>query len=123
MSSEVLQARLAVIAEPNRFRIVELLVARPHAVGEIVTELGIGQPQVSRHLRILTDAGVVRARKQAQQRIYSLEPRPFSEITEWLDSFSHVWAERMDALDDFLQETEHTDRSVGTGGGQGSNDR
>jgi DNA-binding transcriptional ArsR family regulator len=93
-----------VIAEPNRFRIVELLGRSPRSVSEIVTALEIGQPQVSRHLRILKDAGLVAVRKQGQQRIYSLQPFPFEEISQWLESFSHQWVGRMDTLDAYLAE-------------------
>jgi DNA-binding transcriptional ArsR family regulator len=73
-------------------------------VGEIVTALEIGQPQVSRHLRILKEAGLVAVRKRGQRRIYSLQPQPFERISEWLESFSHLWAGRMDALDAYLEE-------------------
>ena|SRR5215211_3146377 len=99
-----LQDHLMAIAEPNRFRIVELLGRSPRSVSEIVTALEIGQPQVSRHLRILKDAGLVAVRKQGQQRIYSLQPFPFEEISQWLESFSHQWVGRMDTLDAYLAE-------------------
>jgi len=98
------QDHLLTIAEPNRFRIVELLGRGPRPVGEIVTALEIGQPQVSRHLRILKEAGLVAVRKRGQRRIYSLQPQPFERISEWLESFSHLWAGRMDALDAYLEE-------------------
>jgi DNA-binding transcriptional ArsR family regulator len=107
-----LQDHLLAIAEPNRFRIVELLARGPRPVGEIVTALGIGQPQASRHLRILKDAGLVTVRKRGQQRIYSLQPRPFEGITKWLESFSHLWAGRMDALDFYLAEDGHASDSL-----------
>jgi DNA-binding transcriptional ArsR family regulator len=99
-----LQDQLLTIAEPNRFRIVGLLGRGPRPVGEIVAALEIGQPQVSRHLRILKEAGLVAVHKRGQQRIYSLQPLPFEGISEWLESFSHVWAGRMDALDAYLEE-------------------
>jgi DNA-binding transcriptional ArsR family regulator len=102
-----LQDQLLTIAEPNRFRIVELLGRGPRPVGEIVTALEIGQPQVSRHLRILKEAGLVAVHKRRQQRIYSLQPLPFEGISEWLESFSHVWAGRLDALDAYLEEDPH----------------
>lgn len=98
--------RLGAIAEPTRFRIVELLKSGPHTVGSIVTTLGIGQPQVSRHLRILADTGVVSASKQAQQRIYRLQPEPLHSISEWAASFAGLWTERLDRLGDFLDESE-----------------
>ncbi|QDS38242.1 ArsR/SmtB family transcription factor [Brevibacillus brevis] len=83
-----MQVTLLTIAEPNRFNIIELLKKEPRSVSEIVQALNIGQPQVSRHLRILSEAGLVRSRTKAQQRIYSLEAQPFQELDEWFDSFS-----------------------------------
>jgi DNA-binding transcriptional ArsR family regulator len=112
MAATRLQDHLQVIAEPNRFRIVELLGRSPCSVGEVVTALGMGQPQVSRHLRILKDAGVVGVRKRGQQRIYSLQPRPFEGISEWLESFSHLWSGRLDALDAYLAEDRHADEAI-----------
>lgn len=102
-----MQERLSVISEPNRFRIVELLKRGPRPVGSIVGALGIGQPQVSRHLRILAEAGVVGATRHAQQRIYRLEPEPLHEIGEWIQGYADLWADRMDRLGAFL---EHDDR-------------
>lgn len=101
-----LQERLAVLAEPTRFRIVELLRDHPRAVGELVAELDVVQPKVSRHLRVLADAGVVEARKDAQRRIYGLRSEPFREITMWLDTFTHLWTERLDAIEGHLAELE-----------------
>ncbi|KKX55989.1 ArsR family transcriptional regulator [Brevibacillus borstelensis cifa_chp40] len=95
-----MQLTLITIAEPNRFNIVELLKQGPRSVSEIVQALNIGQPQVSRHLRILSEAGLVRVRSKAQQRIYSLEARPFQELDEWFDSFSILWEERLDNFED-----------------------
>ncbi len=92
------------IAEPNRFHIVELLKKGPLSVSDIVQALGIGQPQVSRHLRILNEAGLVRVQKKAQQRIYSLEARPFRDLDAWLDSFSQLWEDRLDRFEDYLSD-------------------
>ncbi|MFC7548508.1 ArsR/SmtB family transcription factor [Plantactinospora sp. GCM10030261] len=102
MRTSRLQERLAAIAEPTRFQIVELLRAHPRAVGDLVAELDVIQPKVSRHLRVLADAGIVEARKDAQRRIYGLRSEPFKEITMWLDTFAHIWADRLDALDEHL---------------------
>jgi DNA-binding transcriptional ArsR family regulator len=93
---------LTALAEPNRLRIVELLRERPHAVGEIAERLSLLQPQTSRHLRILAEAGVVSAERLAQSRVYHLQPAPFRSLETWLDSFAQVWEERMDRLDDVL---------------------
>lgn len=100
MNTTSMQLTLITIAEPNRFNIVELLKQGPRSVSEIVQALNIGQPQVSRHLRILSEAGLVRVRSKAQQRIYSLEARPFQELDEWFDSFSILWEERLDNFED-----------------------
>jgi DNA-binding transcriptional ArsR family regulator len=93
---------LTALAEPNRLRIIELLRERPHPVGEIAERLNLLQPQTSRHLRILAEAGVVSGERQAQSRVYQLLPAPFRSLETWLDSFAHVWEERFERLDDVL---------------------
>ncbi|MBB5791341.1 ArsR/SmtB family transcription factor [Jiangella mangrovi] len=103
-----LQHRLSVIAEPNRFRIVELLRSGPRSVGAIVDALGLAQPHVSRHLRLLADAGVVEATRQAQQRIYRLRPEPLRDIGAWAQTFAVLWTDRLDRLGDFLGAAETT---------------
>lgn len=90
------------LAEPNRFAIVDLLRAGPLAVGDVATQLDIAQPHASRHLRILADAGLVSARRQAQSRIYRLERSAFASLEDWLDSFAAVWEERADRLGDYV---------------------
>lgn len=102
MKSTTLQLTLLTLAEPNRFNIVELLKKGPKSVGEIVQALGISQPHVSRHLRILSEAGMVRSRSKAQLRIYSLEAEPFQELDEWFDSFSILWEERLDNFEEYM---------------------
>lgn len=102
MKATDIQTKLQIIAEPGRFQIVELLKTGPHSVNEIVRTLQISQPHVSRHLRILSEAGIVQAQKKVQQRIYQLESQPFREFTQWLDSFAQLWDERMDTLDTYL---------------------
>lgn len=99
MRTTTMQLTLLALAEPSRFNIVELLKNGPKSVGEIVQALGLGQPQVSRHLRILGEAGLVRSRSKAQLRIYSLEAGPFQELDEWFDSFRILWEERLDAFE------------------------
>jgi DNA-binding transcriptional ArsR family regulator len=93
---------LAALAEPNRLAIVELLRGGPRAVNEIVGELGLRQPLVSKHLKVLSGAGVVKFRARAQQRIYELDQRRFREIDGWLESFAGLWAQRMDRLEEHL---------------------
>lgn len=102
MNTTSMQVTLLTISEPNRFNIIELLKKGPRSVSEIVQALNIGQPQVSRHLRILSEAGLVRSRTKAQQRIYSLEAQPFKELDEWFDSFSILWEERLDNFEDYM---------------------
>ena len=85
---------LTALAEPKRLQIVELLLDGPRPVGEIVDKLGLRQPQVSKHLRVLNDAGLVDVRPVAQQRIYSLKPQPFKELNDWLRSYRRLWASK-----------------------------
>lgn len=101
------QERLTVIAEPSRFRIVELLRDGPLSVGGIVETLGLSQPHVSRHLRLLADAGVVEATKRAQQRIYRLRPEAVHEVSDWAQGFAALWSARMDRLGSFLDSDDH----------------
>ena len=99
---------LTAIAEPNRLRIIELLRdGGPRPVGEIGAYLRIRQPQVSKHLRVLHDAGIVTARPIAQQRVYQLEAAPFSQLESWLDSFHKVWETRLDTLDEYLRDLQN----------------
>ncbi|PZF85909.1 ArsR/SmtB family transcription factor [Jiangella anatolica] len=101
-----LRHRLSVIAEPNRFRIVELLRSGPRSVGVIVDALELAQPHVSRHLRLLAEAGVVDATRQAQQRIYRLRAESMRDIGAWAQSFAVLWTERLDRLGDLLDDTD-----------------
>jgi DNA-binding transcriptional ArsR family regulator len=98
------QQKLTAISESNRFRIVELLRDGPQPVGGIVDALGLGQPQVSRHLRLLAEAGVVEVTKRAQQRIYRLHPESMRELSDWVQGFAALWSERMDRLGSFLED-------------------
>jgi DNA-binding transcriptional ArsR family regulator len=91
-----------VVAEPMRRRILDLLRERPRPVGELVGLLGISQPGVSKHLRVLRDARLVRVRPDAQQRWYEVDPEPLSEIDAWLEPYRTFWADRLDALERHL---------------------
>jgi DNA-binding transcriptional ArsR family regulator len=93
---------LGALGEPSRFQIVELLRSGPRSVGEIVDALGIRQPQVSKHLRVLSGAGIVAAEPLARQRIYHLQAEPFEEIRDWVDSFERAWEIRLDSLGMYL---------------------
>ncbi len=93
---------LTALAEPHRLAIVDLLRDGPRSVGDIAQRVQIAQPHASRHLKILAEAGLVSARRQAQSRIYRLERGPFSSLETWLDSFAQVWSERTNRLDDYV---------------------
>ena len=99
-----MQAILSALAEPNRLNIVELLRDGPCSVGEIVERLGMPQPQVSKHLRVLSEAGVVERRPIAQRRIYALRPEALKQLDTWVSSYRHVWEEQYDRLDEYLAE-------------------
>ena len=93
-----------VLAEPTRRRILDLLLERERPVGELVKRLKLSQPGVSKHLRVLRDAGLVSVRNEAQRRIYGVRPEPLEEIAEWLEPYRKLWAERLDALEQHLDE-------------------
>ena len=97
-------ATLSAIAEPNRFHIIELLREGPLSVNEIVQRLGLQQPQVSKHLRVLSQAEVVEKHASAQLRIYALNASCFAEMNDWISSFRDLWTHRLDALDEYLQQ-------------------
>jgi DNA-binding transcriptional ArsR family regulator len=100
---------LNALAEPNRLNIVELLRDGPLTVGEIAERLGLLQPQTSKHLRVLSEAGFVEVQAIANRRIYKLRQQPFQDLDAWLDSFHRVWHERFDRLDDYLRELQGED--------------
>ncbi|MBH0157278.1 MULTISPECIES: ArsR/SmtB family transcription factor [Bacillales] len=95
---------LHALAEPNRFHIVELLRVGPLTVGEIADSLKLRQPQVSKHLRVLSDSGLVEVQPIANRRIYKLQSQPFLELEEWLDTFRNIWEDRFDRLDEYLKD-------------------
>jgi DNA-binding transcriptional ArsR family regulator len=97
---------LAVLAEPTRRRIVDALRLTESSVGDLVAALDMSQPAVSKHLRVLRDAGVVSARTQAQQRIYRLEPGPFRELDAWLAPYRRLWTLHLDKLERHLDTRE-----------------
>lgn len=93
----------AALGEPSRLQIVELLRTGPLSVGEISDALAIRQPQVSKHLRVLSGSGIVAAEPLARRRIYHLEPEAFEQINQWVDSFERLWEVRLDSLDTYLK--------------------
>jgi DNA-binding transcriptional ArsR family regulator len=100
---------LKALAEPNRFQIVELLRDGPRPVGDMVTRLHLRQPQVSKHLQVLSAAGLVDVRVDAQRRIYALRPEPLQELEVWLERYRRLWEgnfQRLDALLDELKAAE-----------------
>jgi DNA-binding transcriptional ArsR family regulator len=101
---EVLHETFAALAEPIRYRIVELLRSGPRSVNDIGQRLRLNQPQVSKHLRVLRDAGVVAVQPRAQQRVYELHPGPLRDIGLWLERYRHVWETRFVQLDELLAE-------------------
>ncbi len=101
-----------IIAEPNRRAILSLLVGSQQSVGEIERELGMPQPAVSKHLRVLRDAGFVESTVDAQRRLYRLKPEPFQEVDAWLEQFRRFWTEQVDALERYLDRMESTARTT-----------
>jgi DNA-binding transcriptional ArsR family regulator len=99
-------APFAVLAEPNRRRILDLLVDGERPVGELVTELSSSQPAVSKHLRVLREAGLVDVRIDAQRRIYSVKPEPLRAVDAWLAPYRRMWATSLDALEAHLDTME-----------------
>jgi DNA-binding transcriptional ArsR family regulator len=95
-------ATFEVLAEPNRRRILDLLREGSRPVGELVGLLGLSQPGVSKHLRILRRAGLVRVRPEAQRRWYELRPEPLADVDAWLEPYRRFWAGRLDALERHL---------------------
>jgi DNA-binding transcriptional ArsR family regulator len=91
------------LAEPNRRRILDVLRAGERPAGDLVAALSISQPGVSKHLRVLRESGLVRARIDGQRRLYSLEARRLAEIDAWIAPYRRFWADRLDALERHLE--------------------
>ena len=91
-----------IIAEPNRRAILSLLVLSEQSVGEIESQLDMSQPTVSKHLRVLREAGFVESTVDAQRRLYRLKPEPFQEVDDWLAPFRRFWSAHIDALERHL---------------------
>src|ERR1700735_5881794 len=103
-----------IIAEPNRRAILSLLVSSEQSVGEIERQLGMTQPAVSKHLRVLRDAGFVESTVDAQRRLYRLKPEPFQEVDAWLAPFRRFWSAHVDALERHLDRMGQVDQSPQT---------
>jgi len=91
-----------IIAEPNRRAILSLLVSSQQSVGDIERQLRMSQPMVSKHLRVLREAGFVESTVDAQRRLYRLKPEPLQEVEDWLAPFRRFWAPHLDALERHL---------------------
>ena len=101
-----MEPSFAVVAEPNRRAILGLLLSSERSVGELERELRLSQPSVSKHLRVLRDAGFVESRVEAQQRFYRLRPEPLMELDAWLVPFRRFWSKHVDALEKHLDRME-----------------
>jgi len=90
---------LAAVADPTRRELLRLLVDGEMSAGELAGRFPVSRPAISRHLRVLREAGLVRARTDGRRRLYALDPRPLRELDDWLEPYRDLWAHRLDALD------------------------
>lgn len=97
-----MESSFAIVSEPNRRAILRMLLTSERSVGEIEDKLRLSQPSVSKHLRVLRDAGFVESRIEAQRRLYRLRPEPLMELDEWLAPFRRFWSKHVDALEKHL---------------------
>jgi DNA-binding transcriptional ArsR family regulator len=105
-----MESTFAIIAEPNRRAILSLLASSEQSVGEIEEKLKLSQPSVSKHLRVLRDAGFVESRVDAQRRLYRIKPQPLMEIDAWLAPFRQFWSGHIDALERHLDQMDPVPR-------------
>jgi DNA-binding transcriptional ArsR family regulator len=110
-----MESSFAIVAEPNRRAILSLLAASERSVGEIERELRMPQTSVSKHLRVLREAGLVESRVEAQRRVYRVRPESLREMDDWLDPFRRFWSNHVDALEQHL---EQMDMNTKKGGGR-----
>jgi DNA-binding transcriptional ArsR family regulator len=103
-----MESAFEIIAEPNRRAILSLLASSEQCVGEIERQLGMPQPTVSKHLRVLREAGFVESEVDAQRRLYRLKPEPLREVDLWLAQFRRFWSKHLDALERHLERMEKT---------------
>lgn len=101
-----MESTFAILAEPNRRAILSLLASSEQSVGELESRLRMSQTSVSKHLRVLRDAGFVEARVDAQRRVYRIRPEPLMEVEEWLAPFRRFWTVHVDALERHLDRME-----------------
>ncbi|MEK3884543.1 metalloregulator ArsR/SmtB family transcription factor [Paenibacillus sp. PL2-23] len=99
------------LAEPHRLRIVDLLAGGPLSVGEIAERLQLRQPQASKHLKVLLEAGLVEVEAEANRRNYKLRIQPLQQMDEWLERYRRIWNERYDNLERYLQKMQEKPKS------------
>ena len=102
----LVESSFAIVADPSRRAILNLLLSSERCVGEIERELRLSQPSVSKHLRVLREAGFVESRIEAQRRLYRLRPEPLMELDAWLVPFRRFWSKHVDALEQHLASME-----------------
>jgi DNA-binding transcriptional ArsR family regulator len=102
------ESSFAIIAEPNRRAILSLLASNEQSVGDLERQLQMTQPSVSKHLRVLREAGFVEARVEAQRRVYAIRPQPLMEVDAWLAPFRRFWTTHVDALERHLDRMAET---------------
>ena len=108
-----MESAFAIIAEPSRRAILNLLASAERSVGEIEEQLRLPQPSVSKHLRVLREAGFVESRVDAQRRVYRIRPEPLMEVDAWLAQFRRFWSARVDALERHLDRMNQQPRRKG----------
>jgi DNA-binding transcriptional ArsR family regulator len=108
-----MESTFAVIAEPSRRAILSLLASAERSVGDLEEQLRLPQPSVSKHLRVLREAGFVESRVDAQRRVYRIRPEPFMEVDAWLAPFRRFWSARVDALERHLDRMSQVPRRKG----------
>ena len=99
------------VADVHRREVLDALIAGEKPVGAIVNDLSMSQPQVSKHLRVLSEVGLVRCRTDGRRRLYSLEPARLRPVHEWLARYEQMWNDRLDRMDDYLQELQRRERA------------
>jgi DNA-binding transcriptional ArsR family regulator len=106
-----MESAFAIIAEPSRRAILSLLASSERSVGDIEEQLGLPQPSVSKHLRVLREAGFVESTVDAQRRLYRLRPEPLQEVDAWLAQFRQLWSAHVDALERHLDRMDQSTRT------------
>ena len=103
------------VAEPRRRQIIDLLAHGERPVGDLVRDLGLGQPQVSKHLRVLREVGLVEVREQGRQRLYRLNGSALKPIHDWVKSYERLWSERFELLDSVLEDLKNKEHGDDNG--------